>query len=482
MKRKYLLFAVPLLLSACGANEEFDNPSVTSDNVIEIGTYISKTRANVKETFVDGDEIVLSACRTTGDYSNTFTVNHMDRVKVTRTNGQWTYSPLVTWPTDENEHISFTAFYPYTTDATATKYKVTVTDEYARTQDPLWCTIRDAHIHDRNGKAVNGSEEDAGFEAASGAINLKFKHLLSKINVKVKLDESSSSTNCWLNTLSLNNVYNTGTFTYADDLSTGIWSLSGSKTYSMFTETGKTEEDKKISSIAKEIEALMLLPQNLVKDGRNVNFTMKYTYELAEGGTKEVEKTIYLPNEWEMNRSYNYTIVISLDTSTITVNADVINIDETEEYIPHYEAPETVDLSLPSGNLWAKYDYGSNDVMQQGPTYDYSSWSGFNCSFLGVNWTTPKKEDWDELITNCTIEMTEEGAVKYISKVDSNKYISFLIIPDSYYTPYSIGYWAYKTSGSYPSYYTFHVEEQKYHSIGSSSCRPIRLICKKPIN
>ena len=180
--------AATAALASCSAEEDYGGTGIPTDGqTIEVSTYIPGKRAIDKTTFVEGDKLGLYACRTTGGYANSFTANFMDNVEVTRGTVDWTYSPLMAWPTDANEHLSFIAFYPRSEESTATTYPFTVNEDFNQQTDPLWCTVKDASINDRNGTAINGSEEEAAFEATSGSLPLKFKHMLSKVNVKIKL-------------------------------------------------------------------------------------------------------------------------------------------------------------------------------------------------------------------------------------------------------------------------------------------------------
>lgn len=221
---------VALLVASCSTDD--DVSKTVGDQTIDFGAYIEDvSRAVGKSTFEDGDVIGLYACRTTGDYANAFTTNFMNNIAVTKGEGGWTYSPISAWPTDENEHVSFVAFYPRSETASATglTYSFTTSSDLENQVDPMWCTVKDAKISDRNGTAINGSEADAAFEATSGSVPLKFEHMLSKVRIKIKLSTDYPGISAKLNSMTLAGISQSGTFTVADNLNSGSWNESSTK-------------------------------------------------------------------------------------------------------------------------------------------------------------------------------------------------------------------------------------------------------------
>ena len=395
-------------LTACSEETEIESSKIDAGNVISVSTYIPGTRAMDKTSFVEGDVLSLYSCLTTGNYGNSFTANFMNNVEVTRTSGgNWTYSPLMAWPTYANEHLSFIAYYPKNTSSTPMSYSYTVNDNFTEQNDPLWCTIKDASINDRNGTAINGNESDAAFDATRGALHLKFKHMLSKVNVKVKLARNYPGITCKLNDLTLYDVSPSGTFTIANDLSSGSWSTSGSRS---FTLTSGAEDV--LSSTEYDVAEMLMIPQNL--SVRCAYFFIKYTHTLAEGGEKTVTKTIYIPNKWEMSKVYNYVINLSLDVNTISLSTEINNWDSTENPNIGTKAADPVDLGL--SVKWASYDFGTVSPYDDGPTYDFYDSRSFTLTDTwGANWRIPTYDEWRELIYGCTItSMEKNGKTIYV--------------------------------------------------------------------
>ena len=452
--------AATAALASCSAEEDYGGTGIPTDGqTIEVSTYIPGKRAIDKTTFVEGDKLGLYACRTTGGYANSFTANFMDNVEVTRGTVDWTYSPLMAWPTDANEHLSFIAFYPRSEESTATTYPFTVNEDFNQQTDPLWCTVKDASINDRNGTAINGSEEEAAFEATSGSLPLKFKHMLSKVNVKIKLAGDYPGITARLNSLTLNNVYSSGTFTVDNDLAGGTWGSHGSSMN--FTVYSEESEALTLTSEGQTVAGLLMIPQDVAEN--RSTFTVNYTHTLAEGGERTVEQQIYLPNTWEVNLAYNYIINVNLDVNTITVSTEVIDFDAAETPNIGTQAAEAVDLGL--SVKWASCDYGTVSPYDMGPKYDFYENRDFTFDDTwGPNWRTASRDEWEELLDNCTItkEMTEEGEAVYRATATNGN--SIILKSDRYWTTYA----------TYYSYYCIDLEDNSFPSIGTSTRYPIR--------
>lgn len=483
-----------LTLCACTSEEESVISSSEPPQTIEISTYVGQsTRAIDKTAFESGDVIGLYACQTTGDYENIFTAGFMDNVAVTKGESGWTYSPITTWPADDNEHLSFTAFCPRITTGTATTYPFTVNTDPAQQTDPLWCTIRDASINDRNGKAINGSETDASFEPTSGALNLKFKHMLAKVRVKVKLNGSYPGITAVLNSLSVTNVYSSGTFTIASDLSNGSWSTSGSTT-SFILHSPSATAMAVTNEAALVGDDLLMIPQSV----RSAGISLQYTHTVSSGETKTIDKFVSLPEKWEVNKTYNYTVNLSLDTDDLIITADIEDRDEENVEFPIVHTPaDAVDMGL--SVKWASYNVGANAPEDSGLYYAWGetdddksdfSWTTYiwDAGTTGRNltkyctssqygtvdyktvleqaddvahvkwggaWRMPTDAEWTELLNGCTWTWTTLNGVdgyRATSKTTGNS----IFLPAAGYR--------YGTSGSYNGTYGYYWSSSLYSS------------------
>lgn len=460
MKLDQTLFwagAATAALASCSAEEDYGGTGIPADGqTIEVSTYIPGKRAIDKTTFVEGDKLGLYACRTTGGYANAFTANFMDNVEVTRGSSDWTYAPLMAWPTDANEHLSFIAFYPRSTEGTYRTYPFTVNSDFTQQTDPLWCTVKDASINDRNGTAINGSEEEAAFEATSGSLPLKFKHMLSKVNVKIKLAADYPGITARLNSLTLSYVYASGTFTVASDLTSGTWSNSGSTSFTIHSDEA---EAVTLTSTEQTLASILMIPQN-VSDNRSY-FFVSYTHTLAEGGEKEVTQRIYLPNSWEMNQAYNYVIALDLDVNTITVSAEATDFDAPVTPNIGYQAADAVDLGL--SVKWASYDYGSVDMYSYSPRFPRNNKPSLEDTW-GGNWRIPTAAEWSELYRSCDIEQeTVNGINGYRVTADNGNSI---FLNDVYY-------WCYSNYSNFDDYFSVSSGDTYYSSSIKCPVRPV---------
>lgn len=485
----YILGIATSVLMGCSSIENDEMLPSNDNNTIKIGTYIKQgTRAANKNTFANGDAFGLYACQTTGSYTNAYSANYMNNVMVTKGESGWTYSPLSSWPTDANEHLSFVAFYPHSNriGSTALTYPFTIgVDENGEQIAPMWCTVKDATINDRNGTAVNGNETDAAFTPNSGSLNLKFKHMLSKVKVKVKLDRSYPGITVKLNSLSLYNVFTDGTYTVASDLALGTWgSLSSKKTITLKSESD-TEETVTINAQETVICDTLMIPQTV--SDTPAYFYLSYTHTLAEGGERTVTKSIYLPGSWEQNKIYNYIINLSLDVNNITISTDIADMEDTTDPTIGDTPAEAVDLGL--SVKWASYDYGATSPYDVSPEFKFSdanlnsgdsyynlTESQDRASKWGSNWSTPTLEQWNELIDNCTItETTINGSKGYLIKAKNNNEI--FLSGDCYWTSYYYGsYYSYNDRRY--SYYFYDLSEKTtyrtvYNEVKTYRLRPV---------
>ncbi len=453
MKRIFLFGMVASMLFSCSTEEETYGVS-EQQNTIEVSTYIKQgTRTASKDVFVEGDILGLYACRTTGGYANAYSANFMNNVAVTKGAAGWSYSPLASWPTDAEEHLSFIAWYPRSSSSSAQTYPFTVgVDANGHQIDPMWCSVKDARISDRNGTAINGNETDASFEPNSGPLNLKFNHILSRVKAQVKLDADYPGITVKLNSLKLNSIYKNGSYRVANDLASGSWSYTGSLYVYTLKDSGA--EDVVLSSAATSLCDTLMIPQ--IVSNTPASFTITYTHTLAEGGEKTVNKTLYLPNSWEQNKIYNYTISLSLDVNNITITAEVKNMEDATTPTIGDTPAEPIDLGL--SVKWASHDFGATSPYMDSPKFVFTDNPPRNSSGLsnsqdrafswGANWSTPTRTQWYELRNNCTwTETTIEGIEGYIITATNGN--SIFLKRQGYWTKD----YAWGTNSRYAPYY-----------------------------
>lgn len=111
-----------------------------------------------------------------------------------------------------------------------------------------------------------------------------------------------------------------------------------------------------------------------------------------------------------------YTIDIVTSDVVVTATYGVISGNE-----PTIDGHEYVDLGLPSGKYWSTKNYGANLPEEAGTYYSIDSSSAW-----GDKWTTPSKDDFQELIDKCEWMWTELNGVNGFKIVGPNGNSIFL--------------------------------------------------------
>ena len=108
--------------------------------------------------------------------------------------------------------------------------------------------------------------------------------------------------------------------------------------------------------------------------------------------------------------------------SNITTNTSAIAIfDMNSGGKQTLDGHEYVDLGLPSGKYWSTKNYGANLPEEAGTYYSLAS-----SSVWGDKWTTPSKDDFQELIDKCEWMWTELNGVNGFKIVGPNGNSIFL--------------------------------------------------------
>lgn len=152
------------------------------------------------------------------------------------------------------------------------------------------------------------------------AVSFKFKHELSRVNVKVKAENTSVT----VNGLKIYGISDVGTLTknYNDNNDNSLWSLNGSITAD---NTPFVVSDDFVLGESEVWERnafgdMLLIPQSL----ENAKLDISYRYA---GDTADRTSTINLKTAtttgWEAGTSYNYSITINgLSNISITVSVN----------------------------------------------------------------------------------------------------------------------------------------------------------------
>lgn len=288
---------------------------------------------------------------------------------------------------------------------------------------------------------------DVAIPTSTNNVDLQLRHMGAILRLRITMPSAdsykqvvlSSEGNSFDNKVSLDllNKNGNGLINATSSSSETVLNLSNTS----------TTEDNKLLTVW-----MMLSPTDLTS--KNVNVTVKSATE----GTDDVVFSFTPTKKFEQGKAYSY---------------DLKQQSTTEEY---------VDLGLPSGTLWGKWNVGASKPEDYGGYYAWgenkfmtstsmSDYRGYwiydnvgkyvsykaNTSYdtatqlLGSNWATPDQDDWGELINNSSCEWTTEGGVNGL-KVTSLKNGNYIFLP-------AAGYWSpaageYVNTGSQCRYWT----------------------------
>lgn len=152
-------------------------------------------------------------------------------------------------------------------------------------------------------------------------------------------------------------------------------------------------------------------------------------------------------NEYE-----SYTASTEFIMPNVSYCENVINQVHYNPYADPYNGHEYVDLGLPSGTKWAKYNVGANSETEYGDYYRYgfgatkyesdaagqgtydgnevplASSADTAAQVMGGRWHMPTQAQINELINNTTYEFTAINGVsggKFTANDGSGKYVFF---------------------------------------------------------
>ena len=136
---------------------------------------------------------------------------------------------------------------------------------------------------------------------------------------------------------------------------------------------------------------------------------------------------------------------------------------------------EYVDLGLPSGTLWATMNVGATSATDSGTEYSGTSFG------WGDYWVLPTKEQWNELVSNCTVTHNGTAAMANYSYITftfaSNKNSNSIVIPGyiwdndgvRWYLMHDIG-----LSGGIYAHYQCRSTESVYSEADDDNYMPLR--------
>ena len=329
-----MAFAAIAALSSCSQSEEFalDNGQSSYDkNAVTFGTYLGqspKTRATVTDIDVmKGDTYpgfgvfaYNTGTDNFADVSSTATPNFMCNVPVKWNNSVWAYTDEKQWP-DEGK-VSFFAYAPHI--ATPDAMNITALPGETATGAPVISFKVAEKVADQIDLLYADAKTDQTKETNGGKVQFSFKHALSRIGFKAKLDGEVSGD---IKSITITNIVLKSSALSVSaklNLQTGEWSDHAAKAaeYTLgvddFT-TGNNEfapanagnDPVQLNDVSKY---LMLIPTG--KDSKaTMEIAVNYVEETTDGTKTVYNVPVTFEQAFEPGKAYNFVLAISLTSS-----------------------------------------------------------------------------------------------------------------------------------------------------------------------
>ena len=214
-------------------------------------------------------------------------------------NAKWIYDNEEYWV--NNMTFRFFALHPYEEDTDGTRVKVTGTENinYSVNFETPDNADTDLMAAFKTETIANGIYPES--------VNLKFSHLLTKMNVKVLKDfEKNENDNFYIQNIKITGIKKSGE--YIREQLVGSYTDSWSLNSDAFTFEKVFNADEPIPAGGKLItdDGLLLIPQDIA--AQQVVVTIAYYFQLSESDEKELrEVQAFLPGaSWEAGKSVTY--------------------------------------------------------------------------------------------------------------------------------------------------------------------------------
>lgn len=297
LKKNIILFCCLGLFTACSTTV-IDRPD--TGNAIKFVS--TTTRAAIENDFPDGSSFYVWGwyINSEGYRNDVFT-----ETPVTKNGTEWGYEGTQFWI--KGNTYNFYAIYPV--------------DAGTVEQDGI-IKVENFDCSGIGEKAVDlMTAKNTGLSGSSSStVHLQFKHELSRVNVKVKAENTSVT----VNGLKIYGISDVGTLKkdYNDNNYSSSWSLNEAITAdnTRFTVSAPFKLNETDGWERNAFGDMLLIPQSL----GNAKLYISYRYD---GATTDRTSTINLNTattiEWKAGTSYNYSITINgLSNISITVSVN----------------------------------------------------------------------------------------------------------------------------------------------------------------
>lgn len=316
-------------LTMCGKNEVLSNEdewdNLTGDTPISFNTSTSTLQTKTTTSLEPNTHFGVFAFYqpgviggASGEWSSSCTPNFMYDQDVRYNGSTYSYSPIKYWPNNQENTISFWAYFPH--DASGLSFKTSTGYSYSNSSTGVPVMqfnavtgkgLIDLMLADFDN--INQSKPTLGT-----SVNFTFRHLLSRVIFRfTKTDDNDDNFTVLLRDVRITNIYNTA------DNANGSWSsYSNQSTLSVYQDT--TPEDDSDNLVVPKTGAddmvLMPIPQPLYGTDAKISIT----YLVIPSGSSvgdEINAEVYVkdlhdgwsqPTDgWEKNTQYTYNVNIT---------------------------------------------------------------------------------------------------------------------------------------------------------------------------
>lgn len=323
------LLVLPLMFAACQDNSilnAIDTEGFASHRKgshIEFRNYIGgMTRASIHgNTFASGDAMGVWGYQITNGVSEKIFNNQ----EVVNVDTAWTYSNKKLW--NLGSDYVFYGMFPYSTSL------------YSMSNDNL-ISIADFTVVNNPEKQEDLMISERRNVEPFNTVDMIFHHILSNVNMYVRVAKASEGfsmdniESITLNSLTLNNVKNTGSYTQtgwaSDNSAVGTWSVPATSPVMTIANNTSTVITESASLLIKDY---LMMPQQLfetVKKPNDVTVDVTFRVAYTDGTASTISKNgvrltgltgnsisgTSIVSNWEPNYRYNYTMIFNPTLTT----------------------------------------------------------------------------------------------------------------------------------------------------------------------